>query len=380
MTASPIRVLYVLPGLDVGGAERTLLDLLIRIDRNFVDPIVCSLFPGGAMRDEFVASGIPVVELQAGRGIRQLLGVGLLPLLLRLRPRIVHSRLILANMVGRLGRMTGAYVLSEELGTEDDRPLRATMMNRATIGLSHLIATNASEVAERVHRRDGVPWSRIRIVRNGVDIMRFSPPVAAGATDFDVISVCRLEPIKGLLDFIDAAARIVTAHPSFRAALVGDGSQRVVLEEAVRARQLEQNILLAGPQKDIPEWLRRSSLFVLPSYQEGLPNGVMEAMACGLPVVATAVGGVPELVVDNTTGRLVGPGEPNALGAAILGYLNSPEQRASHGRAARARALEQFRMEVTVRGYEQLYRELYFGSCQSRREPIHGAVMGRRRP
>jgi putative peptidoglycan lipid II flippase len=364
LSTGPVRVLYVLPSLEVGGAERTLLDLLRRIDRGLVDPIVCSLFPGGSLRHEFIAAGIPVVELHAGRGPRQLFGFELLPVLIRLRPRIVHSRLILANLFGRLGRLTGADVISEELGTEDDRLVRSSVLNRVTIGLSNLVATNALEVAERVHFRDGVARKRIRIVRNGVDTARFSPRLTETGREFDVISVCRLDPIKGLMDLVDAAELIRSRRSNFRAVLVGAGPQRHALEERVRAARLD--ITFAGEQSDIPSWLRRGRVFVLPSHQEGLPNGVMEAMACGLPVVATAVGGTPELVVEGETGRLVAPKHSEALAEAILWYLDDPNRISAHGGAGRARALDTFRMEATVLGYEDLYRELLGGRYSAR--------------
>lgn len=353
-----MRVLYVLPGLHLGGAERNLLDLLTRCDRTLVEPLVCSLMPGGSLRSAFGGIGVPVVELTAGPGVRQLQAMALVPLLVRWRPRIVHSRLIFANVWGRLGRLVDARVISEEQGMEDDRPLRATLINRATIGLSSVIVANATAVAERVHTRDRVPRRRIRVIRNGVDATRFAPARDARPPEFDVISVCRLDPIKGLLDLVDAVDRLAAQRPGLKVVLVGDGPQRAELEQVVRTRGLQSAVHFAGEQSDVAAWLHRARLFVLPSYQEGLPNVILEAMACGLPVVATAVGGTAELVLDGTTGQLVRPRDPEQLTRALHGYLVDDARCAEHGRAARHHIVSHFQIDQMVHAYEQLYREL----------------------
>jgi glycosyltransferase involved in cell wall biosynthesis len=151
---------------------------------------------------------------------------------------------------------------------------------------------------------------------------------------------------------------VQAARPGARLALVGSGSQRAELEAAAARYDLESSIVFRGARSDVAAELRSAAVFVSASHEEGWPNAIMEAMACQLPVVATAVGGTPELVENGSTGTLVGPRQPRLLADAILRYLEEPHTRSEHGAAGRARICAQFTIENTVAAYEQLYGEL----------------------
>lgn len=196
-------------------------------------------------------------------------------------------------------------------------------------------------------------------IYNGVDTAAFRPRERSGEGRGDlgipegafvVGSVGRLDPIKNYPAFVEAARRL-GARAHF--VLVGDGPERSRLEALAAGA-----VRFLGEREDVPGLFRAFDLFVLPSFNEGVSNTVLEAMASGLPVVATRVGGNGELVVEGRTGALVPPGDVEALAAAIRRYADDPPLALEHGAAGRARALERFSIEAMVRGYETVYRRV----------------------
>ena len=354
----PTRILYLATTLAVGGAERSLLELLDRFDRSRFEPLVCTLIAGGALVRDLRASGIEVVELGVAAGAAELFGLRLLPLLLRFRPDIVHSRLILSNLWARFGRMTGARVINEERGLALDRPHWMTVVNRWTDRLVDVHVANSQAVATQMQVRDRIAPARIRVIYGGVDTARFAPAGDGAAKEIDIVSVTRIERYKGVFDLLEAVALLVPERPSLRCVIVGDGSERSALERRCRELRLESVVSMVGYRTDVNDLLRASRIFVLPSHEEGLPNAVMEAMACGLPVVATAVGGTTELVVDRSTGRLTPVRDPDQLAKGLRSYLADDSLARSDGAAGCLRARQRFSVQRSVADYTSLYDEL----------------------
>lgn len=353
-----VRILYVLPALGVGGAERSLLALLRSLDRARFEPHLCSLERGGALRGDFEALGVPVYELGVAPGLREAMGARLVALAVRLRPRIVHSRLVLANLWGRLaGRACGAKVICEERGLELERPALATWLNRATGRLSHLELANAEAVAAVMRSRDRVDERRLRLVPGGIDPAPFDG-APAPEPEFDLASVHRLVAEKGTIDLLEALALVRRERPRARLLLVGDGPARARLEARAARSDLAGAVAFAGERADVAAQLRRARLFALLSREEGFPNAVLEAMASALPVVATATGGMGEVVEAGVTGALVPVGEPGAAAEAALRYLADPALAAAHGEAGRRRVRERFSFAAVAGRYERLYQEL----------------------
>lgn len=212
----------------------------------------------------------------------------------------------------------------------------------------------------------GVPSARIRRICNGVDTQRFHP--AAGGLPreaFVVGSVGRLEVVKDYLTLARAFALICReAQVTPRLVLVGDGSQRESVEQYLHSEGLDAAVEFTGARDDIPEQMRRFSVFVLPSRAEGISNTILEAMACGLPVIATDVGGNSELVVPGTTGFLVPAGDAAAIAGKLAWYREHPVELIRHGQAARTRVLAEFSLDGMVDAYAQLYRESARASAQ----------------
>jgi glycosyltransferase involved in cell wall biosynthesis len=344
-----IRVLYVMTSLDVGGAERSLLELVRRLDRTQFEPTMCTLMSGGRMIPKFEQLGVRVFELGVGAGLAELNGARILPVFMRVRPHVIHSRLILSNLWARMGRPF-ASVICEERGLADDRPPFMTIANRASAPLVARMVANSEAVAARIRERDKIAAD---VIYGGIDTNRFSPANDSPTTD--LVTVTRLEKYKGVFDLVEAMREVVARRASTTLKIYGGGGQRDALAARIAEFGLQASVELCGETNDVPARLREARVFVLASHEEGLPNSVMEAMATGLPVVATTVGGTPELVVDGVTGSLVPARDPKALAQALLAELDRPSGR---GTAGRARALERFDVTRTVECYEALYREL----------------------
>ena len=200
-------------------------------------------------------------------------------------------------------------------------------------------------------------------ITKGVDSMLFTPEGASvrnelGVGDAPVVlCVSRLVPIKNVALFVDAIAIVRHRRPDVRAVVVGDGPLESALMQRASALGVREAIRFAGyvDQQNLPRWYRGADVFGLSSDFDNSPNVLLEAMASGLPVVATQVGGNAELVREGETGVLVPPGDPAALAAALRRYLRDPDLRRAHARAARERAVASFSMEAMVRAYLGVY-------------------------
>ncbi|MGR8952763.1 MAG: glycosyltransferase family 4 protein [Gammaproteobacteria bacterium] len=197
----------------------------------------------------------------------------------------------------------------------------------------------------------GVPISRIQLIPCGVDTQRFSPSVTS-TLDLPPIILCvaRLKPVKNQELLLRACARLKTVGIPFRCVLVGDGPTRDNLLFQIAQLGLEANVELAGPadQYGVLEWLRQATVVALSSHSEGMPVCLMEAASCGLPTVATAVSGVPELIEDGVTGFVIPPGDEQALAAALARIISDRDLAARMGKAARLRALERFSVGLQI--------------------------------
>jgi glycosyltransferase involved in cell wall biosynthesis len=184
--------------------------------------------------------------------------------------------------------------------------------------------------------------------------------IGAQPEHFLIGIVARLEPWKGHRYFVEAFAEIAPQFPEARVILVGEGSLRGELEQMTREKNLQGRLSFLGVRKDVAQLVNCLDLFVLPSLPgEGLPNVLLEAMACHIPVIATRVGGVPELVRDNQNGYLVPPGDAEALRTALVQALSNRTRLQEIARAGRATVEENFSLSQQIATFEQTYDELY---------------------
>lgn len=226
-------------------------------------------------------------------------------------------------------------------------------VQRAAYGAAHRVVANSQAAADRL-RTEGVADEKIIVIPNGIDPAVF-PPRRYSAHPRRIAVVACLREEKRIDVLIAAAPRILTRYPDAEIVIAGDGTCRDALVAQARELGVSDRVTFLGHRDDVPEVLAGADIFVLPSRSEAFPNSIMEAMASGLPVVASAVGGIPELVVDGRTGRLVPPGKPEALADALLGLLGHPERAADYGRASRQAIERTYSYDRMVAQFEELY-------------------------
>ncbi|WP_435021049.1 glycosyltransferase [Tundrisphaera sp. TA3] len=360
----PVPVSLVITGLDVGGAERALVALATGLDRRRWAPSVVALDGEGALAGPLRASGIGVACLSVDRRKPWQAVARLAKALRDSNPELIQSFLFHANVAARLAAPLAGrpWVLGGLRVAERQR-----RWHLALDRLTGRMAAGSVCVSEGVRRfsreAGGLDPDRLVVIPNGVDP---GPHDRAGAVDraplgvpadaILALYVGRLDPQKGLPRLLEAAARVARARPDWHLALAGDGPDRDALHEQARnLPDLDGRVHWLGRRDDVPGLLRSADLLVLPSLWEGMPNAVLEAMAAGRAVVATAVEGSEELVRPGRTGWLVPSGEAGPLAEALLDAASDRDRLARYGRAGRARIEAEFDPGRVVAAYERLW-------------------------
>ncbi len=362
----PVRVAFCITDLDPGGAERALLQLVTRLDRSRWEPAVFCLAGRGVLAGELESSGIPVVCLGARHWTNIAAPFRLARELRRFRPALLQTFLFHANLAGRIaGRLAGIRAIVSGIRVAERRSRIPLWLDRWT---NRLVATNvcvSQAVADFSIARAGLSPKKVVVFPNGVDVARFSAAHPADLSAFGIpsgsrvlLAVGRLDRQKGLHDLLAAMALVIRDHPEAHLLLVGEGPERPILERLMREMKLTDRVHLAGWRSDVPELLAGGYAFVLSSLWEGMPNVILEAMAAGLPVVATEVEGTSELVIEGETGFIVPRQSPQALAAALKAVLADPPRAAALGQAGRRRAASEFPWEKMVARYDELYESI----------------------
>ncbi len=367
----PIQVLYLITELNViGGAEKLMPRFMAHLDRDRFAPTVVCLYGGdGPIADEIRALDIPVVDLGMTSKWRLDALWRLYRLLRRERPVILHTSMFHANLSGRvLGWLAGVPIIITWRHSPSIGGALRELLNRWTVRLDDRIVATCELVRQIEIERARVPSDKVITIYNGIDMEEFSAsPLAAvriqqalniPADTLLLGSVGRMHRSKDFGNLLTAIVQVRKRIPTVRLLLVGDGELRGELETQTQSLGLSSVVTFAGLRDDIPDILAALDVFILPSRWEGLPLVVLEAMAAGLPVVATAVGGTPEVVMDGVTGLLVPPRDPDALAQAITRLLRDPDLRRKMGQAGRERVQQHFSMEKMVQQTQSLYKQL----------------------
>jgi sugar transferase (PEP-CTERM/EpsH1 system associated) len=369
-------VVHVIFRLDTGGMENGLVNLINRtpVDR-YRHAIVC-LTDAGEFARRITRPDVAIVSLQRPPGHSFLVYFRLWRVLRQLGPSIVHTRnlaalecQIPAAFLRHVKRVHGEH--GRDIFDLHGRNRRYNALRRAIRPLVHRYIAVSLDLEGWLREAVGVSPPRIRQIYNGVAVESFQQgdaPAGLAPSGFlgpDLVvvgTVGRLAAVKDQGTLVRAVATLVGAdHPQrqrLRLVIAGDGPSRLELEREVRECGLSQIVWFAGDRTDVPEILRLFDIFVLPSLGEGISNTILEAMATGLPVVATRVGGTPEIVTDGLTGTLVPPGDAAAMALGIDRYLREPELRRRHGMAGREVVTSRFTWGRCVAEYLQLYDEL----------------------
>ncbi len=365
-----IRILHLVPDLDAGGLQHGLVQLIARLPSDrFVHEVCC--LHGSGRAGARLSPEVPVHELYAGWHDPRT-PVRLTRIARQFHPHVIHARnwstwpdSTIARMMTRQPRLVFSLH-----GWDTDQPIsrsRATVCRWLARRTDQLCAVSR-RAADLFAREIGLAPSTFEILPNGVDVHRFQPLTDRQAVRREwgippeaivIGSAGRLEPIKDYPTLLTAFARLLNqVTHRCELLLIGDGAERESLHRAAWALGIADHVRLLGWQENMPRLLNTLDVFTLTSRREGMSNAILEAMACGLPIVATAVGGNPELVRHGVHGSLITPRNVPELTRALLDMTRSASTRTAMGQRSRQRAVHEFSLERTTQRYARMYTRL----------------------
>jgi sugar transferase (PEP-CTERM/EpsH1 system associated) len=389
--ALPPLVVHVIHHLKMGGMENTLVNLINHTPRDqFRHAVVC-VEDFSDFRQRITRPDVEVVALQRSKVDANQVRKAIYQLCRRWRPALVHSR----NMSG-LDALLPAFLarvpvrVHSEHGWDVDnlqgQHWKPALLRKLHAPLVTAYITVSKDLASFLQQRLGIAPARIHHICNGVDVRRFRPGELAdklvlppGFGDPGVLTVGtvgRIQAVKDQACLVRAVARLAAAQPAYRDRLrlvvVGDGPLLPALRQQVVDAGLQDLAWLPGSSNQIPEILRALDVFVIPSLNEGISNTILEAMASGLPVLASRVGGNPELVIPGLNGELFAAQDDQALAALLASYLDDPARRLRQAAAARLHACEQLSLDTMLQRYADLYAALIGGRPVPSARPMPG--------
>lgn len=368
----PPLVVHLIYRLDIGGLETLLVDTINRMPEScYRHAIVCLTDYDREFARRIARPDVELFALHKPPGAAPRTHLDLWRLLRRLRPAIVHTYNLGCYEYNATALAAGVPVrVHAEHGRDAGDPQglnrKHNLLRRLLAPCVDRIVPVSNDLRDWLQGTVGIAPSKLTLIDNGVDTERFRPAQAGDARNepwqddpdaFVIGTVGRLQDVKDQATLIDAFAllRRMLPHERLRLVLVGDGPLRAALAARIEAAGLQDSVWLAGPRSDVAPVMRSLSLFALSSIAEGTPVTMLEAMASGLPVVATRVGGIPDLVQDGVMGALVPPSNPTSLAQALAGYVQVRERARAHGAAGRARIEQAYSMHAMLRAYIGLY-------------------------
>ncbi len=374
MKRQPLLIAHVLHRFDVGGLENGVVNLINRIPTDqyrhaIIAMTECTDF---AKRLSNPNVTLHAIHKREGKDLGSYLR--LWRLLRQLRPRIVHSRnlsaieaAVVAALAGVPHRVHGEH--GRDVHDIDGTNKKYLQLRRFCQPFIQRYIPLSQDLEQWLKQTVGVPAAKVVQLYNGVDSQRFSAtadndPVLVNeaffAPDSIVIGTAgRMMTVKDqptlVKAFIELLALLPDKREQLRLVLIGDGPLTQTCEELIHAAGIKEQCWLAGSRDDVPQLMRCLNLFVLPSLAEGISNTILEAMATGLPVVATRVGGNAELVLEGKTGTLVPAADPASMAKALAEYVTMPDLMQTHGAAGRIRVESDFSMEKMVQSYMAVY-------------------------
>ena len=364
-------VVHLIYRLDFGGLETLLVDCVNRMPADKYRHAIVCLTGYTAFADKITRPGVELYALNKAPGLGLGTHAALWKLLRRLRPAILHTYNLSAIEYNLTAALAGVPIrVHAEHGRDAGDPQGLNRKHNLLRRLMAYFVDRYVPVSGDLQRWLAdvvrIPAAKIQLINNGVDTTHFRPaaPAPFGTPgQFVVGTVGRLQDVKNQAALVDAfialrAQQTAQQQLPLRLVIVGDGPLRAALEAKIAAAGLQEAVTLAGARTDIAELMRGFSVFALSSVAEGTPVTLLEAMACALPVVSTAVGGIPELVQDGVTGALAPAGDAAALARALALYAADPALAARHGAAGRARIENHYSVSAMVQAYVALYDSL----------------------
>ncbi|CAA9889365.1 Sugar transferase [Candidatus Methylobacter favarea] len=377
MNNSPL-IVHIIYRLGIGGLENGLVNLIDNMPTDGYRHVIISLTDSSDFQDRLMRSDVRVYQLNKKQGQDWGSFLQLYKLLKQLRPDIVHTRnlgtieyQIPAWLAGIKHRVHGEH--GWDIFDPEGKNIKYQRVRRIVKPLIQQYIPLSKHLENYLTEKIQVSPEKITRICNGVDTSVFYPPqgnktpLPGCSCSFPqekvvIGTVGRMHGVKDQLTLVKAFIYACEQQPAIKAKLklfiVGDGPLREKAINLLTEKQLMDNAWLPGERSDVAEIMRRLDLFILPSLAEGISNTILEAMATGLPVIATNVGGNPELVEDGKTGQLTKAGDPVAMAEKILDYVSHEQKRREHGQHAQQRVLQQFSLAAMVDQYKSVYDSL----------------------
>ena len=369
-------IAHIVHSLEVGGLQNGLINLINRLPVQSYQHAVISLTGTTNMASRFLdpATRVYTLDKRSGQDFR--IHLELYRLFRRIKPDVVHTRnlstleaQLAALLAGVPHRVHGEH--GRDISDLDGARRRYQWLRRALEPIVHRYIAVSQDLERYLECEVGIPRRKIIAIRNGVDTSKFAPgdncrdrfPDGFCAWDSVVVgTVGRMEAVKDQITLVRAFVRLVQGgagrYEHVRLVAIGDGTLRAPAQRLLEEAGMTDVAWLPGERDDVPELLRAMDIFVLPSLAEGISNTILEAMASGLPVVATDVGGNSELVATGKTGILVPRADPYAMAEAIRSYVDDPLLRREDGARGRQRCEREFSIDAMVERYATLYDSL----------------------
>ena len=365
----PIRIMHIVDHLGKGGLENGLVNLINGLDPDRFEHVVYAIRRLGPNAERLPKDRVRILcQCKQDTDSRFELPV-LVRAIRAVRPDVVHSRNWASIESVPAARLAGCAVVHGEHGLETDakvkEPRRRIWFRRLAYEVAHQVLSVSHQLKDLHARRTGFDAARITVIHNGVDGRRYFPDPAArvrvrrelglAAEEFCIGCVGNLLPVKDHLTMLRAVERF-GGDEGWRLIIVGEGSERPALERFLEGHPaIQERVTLMGTSDRVPELLNAMDVYVLPSVSEGICNSLLEAMSTGLPVIATATGGNPEVVVDGDSGWLFPVGDCGKLAAQLRVLRNRRDLRERLAQEAVCRVRAEFSMESMIRKYAQVY-------------------------
>ncbi len=368
MKNGKINMLQLVNGFAIGGGEMKVLELVQHLDKDRYNITVCSVGQGGPLEVEFrrIIERVEIYDKKFSFDFSLVAKVA--RLMKEQEIEILQTTLFYADIIGAYAAYLAKVpvVVSWEPVTGPFAFRHLWSYKLAMQKIDRVVAVS-EDIRQRVIRERKLSPEKVMTIHYGVDLEKFAPEDQSltkgniGVSDNQLVlgTVARFDYPKGHKYLIDAAPEIIQQFANVRFVLVGDGPLRQEIEQQIEKLGLSDYFVLLGFRRDVKQLLGLFDLFILPSVSEGLPNAVLEAMACSNPVVATAVNGLVEVIEEGRTGYLVPPQNPSEIAKAVIKILKSPVTMKEMGRRGRNRVANHFTMEQQINKFEQLYLSLY---------------------
>lgn len=367
-----INILHIYQNSKIGGVQRQMLSLVREYNRKLFNPIVCCFGPRQELGKELEKLNLDFIALNVNRYHRfsPTIIIKLYQLMRKRNIHIVRTHKYRASLYGRIAASIACIpvvITSVHGNYRKDLRLERKIANRVLARITDRIVAVSESIKQDILKYDNVEPSRVLVIQNGVDISKFDPEgkfhdirreFAISENDIIIGFIGRLVPAKGLEYLIDAFLILEKEQKNIKLFITGEGSLLDCLKERLRKHSINERVIFTGKRLDIPDILSAIDIFVIPSLAEGLPNSLLEAMSMGKPIIATSIGGIPEVIKNEINGLLVPPRNIESLVEAIKKLIADKHLASEIGKNARNYVIENLSIQATTRKWESLYISL----------------------